>query len=97
MTSNALTTGGGSQDGAAGFVTSGSIDWVAFGKSFLTASTAVLQHFASAGVQPATYQAVRLTCSQFQLSYQGEERLQVAIDGLSGIAVNSLYMGFGYR
>ncbi|MCJ1380571.1 hypothetical protein MMC17_003679 [Xylographa soralifera] len=97
MTSNALTTGGGPQGGALGFVTSGTIDWVAFGNTILTVSTAALQRFASAGVQPATYQSVIVIGSQFQLSYCGEQRLQVAIDGLSGIAVNSLYMGFGYR
>ncbi|MCJ1403489.1 hypothetical protein MMC11_006712 [Xylographa trunciseda] len=97
MASNALTTGGGSQGGALGFVTSGTIDWVAFGNSILTVSTAVLQRFASAGVQPASYQSVIAIGSQFQLSYRGEQYLQVAIDGLSGIVVNSLYMGFGYR
>ena len=97
MSSGPLTTGGGSQGGAVGFVTSGSIDWVAFSQSILTVSTGVLQHFASAGVQPSTYQSVMLIGSQFQLSYLGEQRLQAEIDGLSGIAVHSLFMGFGYK
>ncbi|MCJ1388842.1 hypothetical protein MMC18_001692 [Xylographa bjoerkii] len=97
MASNALTTGGGSQGGASGLVTSGSIDWIAFRKTIFTASTADLQRFATSGVQPATCQAAITMCSQFQLSYSGEQRLQIAINGLSGIAVNSLYMGFGYR
>ncbi|MCJ1433583.1 hypothetical protein MMC27_002946 [Xylographa pallens] len=97
MTSNALITGEGSQGGALGFATTGSIDWVAFGKSLLTVSTEAIQRFASAGVQPATCRSVMVMCCQFRLSYFGEQRLQLAIKGLSGIAVNSLYMGFGYR
>ena len=63
----------------------------------MTASAAVLQRFASAGVQPATCQCVTLIGRHFQLSYNGEWRLQAEIDRLSGVAVNSLYMGFRYK
>lgn len=99
MSSNALQIGSPWQNGSPGFAQTGQVDWVAFGNTLWSTSSAVLQRFASAGVQPVTYGAVLALASQFQLDRVGKQRMHNALKSLHGVAglERLLWFGFGVR
>lgn len=86
MSSNTLQIGQSSSGNTASFIQNGQVDWVAFRNTLWSTSAAVLQRFASAGVQPATYGAGLALASQLQLDRVGDQRMHNALDNLSGIS-----------
>ena len=98
MPSRALHIG---NDGEAnpGFVQQGQVDWVAFGKSTMSASISVMQRFSAAGVQPVTVAGGLALGSRFELGKKGAQNMDVALKNLSGVFGYDkiLYYGFGYR
>lgn len=99
MSSNALQIGSAGQNNTPSFVQNGQVDWVAFGNSLWSTSSAVLQRFASAGVQPVTYGAGIALASQFQLDRVGKQRMDNALNNLRGVSgfEKVLWFGFGVR
>ena len=99
MSSNMLQIGQSSSDNAHGFIQNGQVDWVAFGNTLWSTSAAVLQRFASAGIQPATYGAGLALASQLQLDHVGNQRMHNALDNLRGVSGfdKLLWFGFGVR
>ena len=99
MSSNTLEIGQSSSGNAASFIQNGQVDWVAFGNTIWSTSAAVLQRFASAGVQPATYGAGLALASQLRLDRVGNQRMHNALDNLRGISGfdKLLWFGFGVR
>ncbi|MCJ1230257.1 hypothetical protein MMC12_006929 [Toensbergia leucococca] len=98
MSSNELQIGAW-QNNSPGFVQNGQVDWVAFGNTLWSTSSAVLQRFASAGVQPVTYGAGLALASQFQLDRVGKQRMHDALTNLQGASGfgKVLWFGFGVR
>ena len=98
MSSQALRIG---HDGDAnpGFVQQGQVDWVAFGKSTMSASISVMQRFSAAGVQPVTVAGGLALGSRFELGKKGAQNMDAALKDLSGVFGYDklLYYGFGYR
>ena len=99
MASDSLIIGAGSSTATPAFVQQGQIDWVAFGNTAWTATSAVLQRFALAGVQPVTYGAGICLASQFHLNHVGQRRIEEAVERLHGVSVfrQLLWLGFGYQ
>ena len=99
MSSDMLRVGQSSSDNAPSFIQNGQVDWIAFGNTVWSTSAAVLQRFASAGVQPATYGAGLALASQLQLDRVGNQRMHNALDNLRGISGfgDLLWFGFGVR
>lgn len=81
------------------FMQQGQVDWVAFGNTIWTASSAVLQRFAAAGIQPVTYGAGVVLFSPMRLDRVGQSRMEKAIRSLSSISAfgKALWFGFGYQ
>lgn len=77
----------------------GQVDWVAFGNTIWTASSAVLQRFAAAGIQPVTYGAGIALANQIHLDRVCQSRMEKAISSLrsSHGFTNILWFGFGYQ
>ena len=77
----------------------GQVDWVAFGNTVWHASSAVLQRFAAAGIQPVTYGAGIVLSSQMRLDRVGQSRMEKAVASLRSTAGfgNLLWFGFGYQ
>ena len=77
----------------------GTVDWVAFGNTIWSASSAVLQRFAAAGIQPVTYGAGIALSSQLHLDRVGQSRMEKAIGSQSSIfgLGKVLWFGFGYQ
>ena len=82
-----------------GFVQQGQVDWVAFGKSTISASISVMQRFSAAGVQPVTVAGGLALGSRFELGKKGAQNMDLALKNLSGVFGYDklLYYGFGYR
>ena len=99
MSSNLVEIGAASGKHAPAFMQNGQVDWVAFPKSIWSTSSAVLQRFAAAGVQPITFGAGIALAAQFRLDRVGKQRMHDAIESLSGTRSykNLLYFGFGAR
>ncbi|KAI9817885.1 MAG: hypothetical protein M1827_001004 [Pycnora praestabilis] len=99
MSSNTLQIGSGWPSGTATFVQNGQVDWIAFGNTIWSTSSAVLQRFASAGVQPVTFAAGLALASQFELDRVGNQRMHDALSNLHGSSGYGkvLYFGFGVR
>ena len=98
MASGAITyqVGGPS---APAFAQQGQVDWVAFGNTTWSMTSALLQRFSGADIQPATYGAgVALGC-RFTLGSRAQHRIEKILDGLQGRGSfhNILWFGFGYR
>ena len=87
------------QNGAPSFINQGQVDWIAFGNTVWSASSAVLQRFASAGIQPITFGAAIALANKFRLSRVGRQRMNEALSSLRGEYGfgRVLYFGFGYR
>ena len=85
--------------GTSSFMQQGQVDWVAFGNTIWTASSAVLQRFAAAGIQPVTYGAGIVLASQIHLDRVGQSRMEKAISSLRASPgfKNLLWFGFGYQ
>ncbi|KAL8739828.1 MAG: hypothetical protein Q9190_007405 [Brigantiaea leucoxantha] len=81
------------------FMQQGQVDWVAFGNTIWTASSAVLQRFATAGIQPVTYGAGLALSSQIRLDRKGQLRMEKAVASLRSISAfgKFLWFGFGYQ
>lgn len=81
------------------FMQQGTVDWVAFGKTIWKSSSAVLQRFAAAGIQPATHGAGIALSSQMCLDRVGQSRMEKAIGSLNSIfgLRKVLWFGFGYQ
>ncbi|MCJ1323721.1 hypothetical protein MMC10_000382 [Thelotrema lepadinum] len=79
-----LQIGSAGQDGTSGFVQNGQIDWMAFANTTWSSSTAILQRFASAGVQPVTFGAGIALASQFKLSRLSNQRMYDALNNIAG-------------
>lgn len=77
----------------------GQVDWVAFGNTIWSAFAAVLQRFASSGIQPVTFRAGLALSSQFRMSNIGRQRMDHAMQSLRGVpGLNKiLWFGFGYQ
>lgn len=99
MSSGALQIGSSWRGGNPSFVQQGQVDWVAFGNTIWTASAAILQRFAAAGIQPVTYGTGLGLASQFQLDRLGQWRMEKAVKSLRAVSVldNLLWIGFGYQ
>ena len=98
MTSRALHIGN-DDEANPSFVQQGQVDWVAFGKSTMSASISVMQRFSAAGVQPVTVAGGLALGSRFELGKKGAQNMEVALKNLSGVFGYDkiLYYGFGYR
>ena len=85
--------------GPQGFMQNGQVDWVAFANSLWYTSSAVLQRFSSAGVQPITFGAGLALASQIRLGRLGNQRMHSAIADVRGFwsMEKLLYFGFGAR
>jgi hypothetical protein len=86
-------------NGSPDFITQGQIDWIAFGSTIWQASSAVLQRFASAGVQPVTLGATLAIANNFHLSHLGRQRVEQSLSNLRleyGFE-KILFFGFGHR
>ena len=81
------------------FVQNGQIDWVAFSRTVWSTSSALLQRFASAQVQPITLGTGLALAAQFELDHVGNERMDKALKSMSGTwgFEKVLYFGFGVR
>lgn len=99
MSSGALQIGSNWRGGNPSFMQQGQVDWVAFGNTIWSASAAILQRFADAGIQPVTYGAGLGLASQFQLDRLGQWRMEKAVESLRTVPVfeNLLWIGFGYQ
>ena len=77
----------------------GQVDWVAFGNTIWTASSAVLQRFAAAGIQPVTYGAGLVLSNQMHLDRIGQSRMENAVSSLKSSSGwgKLLWFGFGYQ
>lgn len=77
----------------------GQVDWVAFGNTIWTASSAVLQRFAAAGIQPVTYGAGLVLSNQMHLDRVGQSRMENAVKSLNTSSGwgKLLWFGFGYQ
>lgn len=77
----------------------GQVDWVAFGNTIWTASSAVLQRFAAAGIQPVTYGAGLVLFNQMHLDRVGQSRMETAVASLNTSSGwgKLLWFGFGYQ
>ena len=74
------------QNDVPSFMQQGQVDWVAFGNTIWSASAAVLQRFASAGIQPVTFGAGLALASQFRISEIGRQRMDDTMRSLRGIS-----------
>ena len=94
-----LQIGSAWHDGSPNFVQQGQVDWIAFGNTVWSASAAVLQRFASSGIQPMTFGAGLALASQFRMSDGGRERMDQAMQRLRGVPGfgRILWFGFGYQ
>ncbi|KAL8859000.1 MAG: hypothetical protein Q9178_004481 [Gyalolechia marmorata] len=94
-----LQIGSAWENGSPKFVQQGQVDWVAFGNTVWSASAAVLQRFASSGIQPMTFGAGLALASQFRMSDGGREQMDQAMQSLRGVPGFSkiLWFGFGYQ
>ena len=79
------------------FMQQGQVDWVAFGNTIWTASSAVLQRFAAAGIQPATYGAGLVLFSQMRLDRVGQVRMEKVIRSLKSISGFGKVLWFGFK
>ena len=99
MPPDELQIGGPVAQNKQSFVQNGQVDWVAFANSIWSTSSAVLQRFASAGVQPITFGAGLALASVFDLDRIGKQRMHSALEtnqGMWGFG-KVLYFGFGTR
>jgi hypothetical protein len=89
----------GDNSASLGFIQQGQVDWVAFAKTTVTASTSVMQRFSAAGVQPVTFAGGMALGSRFELGSKGAQNMDIALKNLSGVFGfdKLLYYGFGYR
>ena len=96
MSSDSVQIAGGNSHS---FTQNGQVDWVAFGKSIWSTSSAVLQRFASAGVQPITFGAGLALASAFDLDRVGKQRMDSALRNLQGVwsFEKLIWFGFGTR
>ncbi len=87
------------ENGSPKFLQQGQVDWVAFGNTVWSASAAVLQRFASSGIQPMTFGAGLALASQFRMSDGGRRRMDQAMQSLRGVPGfgKILWFGFGYQ
>lgn len=94
-----LQIGSQGQGGNLSFMQQGQVDWVAFGNTIWTASSAVLQRFAAAGIQPVTYGAGIVLSNQMHLDRVGQSRVEKAVKSLqSSYGFDKLlWFGFGYQ
>lgn len=73
---------GTSRDGTLSFVTQGQVDWIAFGSTIWQVSSAVLQQFVSAGVQPVTLEATLAIVNNFELDCLGRQCVEQSLVSL---------------
>jgi hypothetical protein len=81
------------------FVNQGQVDWVVFGRTIWHATSAILQRFATAGVQPITLGASLALANEFRCSQVGRQRMDEALKVLHcnyGFE-RLLFFGFGYN
>ena len=99
MPSDTVQTQGSTGLDSQSFTQNGQVDWVAFGKTIWSISSAVLQRFASAGVQPITFGAGLALASGFNLDRVGKQRMHGALEKAQGIwsFEKVLLFGFGTR
>lgn len=92
----ALTVGGGSGMSQA-FVRQGQVDWIAFENTIYSASLAMMQQMANAGILPVTHGAGLAIASQFRISPDGKRRMDEAVQDLRCFKgfESVLYFGFG--
>ena len=81
------------------FVQQGQVDWVAFGNTAWNLTSAVLQRFSTAEVQPATYGAGLALGCHFKLGAIGSRRVEDALQQLKGSESfqKLLWFGFGWK
>ncbi|KAI4270727.1 MAG: hypothetical protein LQ337_006507 [Flavoplaca oasis] len=81
------------------FAQNGQVDWVALAQSTWSTTSATLQRFSSAGVQPITFGGGLVIASAFNLDRVGKERMHSAMVNLQGFwsFEKILYFGFGER
>ncbi|KAL8733758.1 MAG: hypothetical protein Q9166_001952 [cf. Caloplaca sp. 2 TL-2023] len=95
----ALQIGPAWENGTPSFMQQGQVDWVAFGNTIWSASAAVLQRFASSGIQPVTFGAGLALASEFRMSTIGRQRMDHTMQNLRGVPGlgKILWFGFGYQ
>lgn len=98
VSTQALTLGGESSMNQA-FVQQGQVDWAVFGNTIFSASLAMMQRMANAGIQPVTHGAGLAISSQFKLSADGKRRMDEAVKNLRYFKgfESVLYFGFGLQ
>ena len=95
----ALQIGAPWQTGTPAFIQQGQVDWVTFGDTVLSASAAILQRFATSGMQPVTYGAGLALASQFRMSVEGRDCMDHSMKSLRGVPGldKILWFGFGHQ
>ena len=97
MANNAVQIGG--ARGVSSFQQQGQLDWVAFGSTVYSASLAAMKRLADSGIQPLTHGAGLALAIRFQLSENGNRRVEEAVAqlrvyrGFEGV----LWFGFGQK
>ena len=81
------------------FAQQGQVDWVAFGNTAWSLTSAALQRFSAAEIQPATFGAGLALGCQFNLGKLGQQRVEQALNKLRGRGSfqKILWFGFGYQ
>ena len=81
------------------FAQQGQVDWVAFGNMAWNMTSATLQRFSAADVQPVTYGAAIAFGCRFKLGPIGNRRIEHAIKNLQGSPSfrKNIWFGFGYK
>ena len=87
------------QGSSPAFLQQGQIDWVAFGNTAWNLTSATLQRFSTAEIQPATYGAGLALGCRFNLGAIGRRRIGDSIRQIQGSPSfeKLLWFGFGYR
>ena len=81
------------------FAQQGQVDWVAFGNTAWNMTSATLQRFAGAEIQPATYGAGLALGCRFTLGKNGAREIRTALQQLHGSTSfkKLIWFGFGYK
>ena len=98
MTSGSLSSRG-NRGAIPTFAQQGQVDWVAFGNTAWSLTSAILQRFSAAEVQPATYGAGLALGCQFELGALGSRRIEDQLRRLRGFesCQKLVWFGFGYK
>ncbi|RPA72097.1 hypothetical protein BJ508DRAFT_419651 [Ascobolus immersus RN42] len=82
--------------GGDGFVSQGSLDWVALSNTTYSASISILKRVSAEGVDSLTLVVGQALCSSYQLSIDGHKRFDEAISKLASFSTFGKVAWFGF-